>query len=102
MKYLLFLIIMPVFAFELSSGTYDPIDTNNDSVCPQKVNVINSDDVTYLKVVYVGDCYYQGPYTYYCFQDVCTDGQIDYHLSSASTFTWINKNYRIWGKFKKR
>lgn len=101
MRYLLSLLVLPVMALELSSGNYLPYQSNDDSICPQKIRAEKSEETTFLKVVYVGDCYYQGPYTYYCVENVCTDGHIDYHIEGKDSFYWINKNYRIWGKFKK-
>ena len=101
MRYLLMLLVLPVFALDLTSGKYSTIESHNDSVCPQDVKVELVDGMTLLKVAYIGDCFYQGPYTYYCFQNICTDGQIDYQITSPDSFTWVNRNYRIWGKFKK-
>ena len=101
MRYLALLLALPAFAFQLSNGTYHTVESNNDSVCPQKIRIQKEDEIVFLKVVYVGDCYYQGPYTYYCVEDMCTDGQIDYQVTSQESFTWVNRNYRIWGKFKK-
>lgn len=98
---LFFLLAFPIHAIDLQSGVYSAIKSNSDSICPQKIKVEKKDGAIFLRVVYVGDCFYQGPYLYYCKNNICTDGLVDYTVADKNHFSWVNKNYDTWAEFKK-
>lgn len=93
---------------ELDDGLYHPSDGNNASICPQQVKTFHSDEgeLTAIEVVYVGDCYYQGPYLYYCArgdEDVrlsCQWGNELFEIRDRQHYLWRNLAHDIWGDFE--
>jgi hypothetical protein len=86
--------------FALTPGLYHPSNGNNDSICPQEVRtVITDNQLTALKVVYVGDCYYWGPFEYPCQESTCTDGNIFFEITSKRSYRWLNTQYDIHADF---
>ena len=104
---LLFLLILSILNFSFSSvliptkGTYEVLSSSHDDTCPQYIEpqLINGELIA-LKVVYVGACYYIGPYTYNCDENRCGNESIFFEFKSSSEYYWENKDWDIWGYFK--
>lgn len=102
MKTLLFFsgLFFSSILWALEPGTYFPHNGNNDSICPQEVRVVKREGRLHaLKVVYVGDCYYWGPFEYPCEGDVCGDSTIVFELTSERSYHWYNSTYDIGAEF---
>lgn len=94
---------------ELRSGTYVAVSANNASVCPQQIRVIRVDGrLSALEVLYVGDCWRQGPFEYYCQEKEEEDGallcvspqQIDFEVLGRDHVLWRNRPYGIWAELR--
>jgi hypothetical protein len=107
LTFVIALAILPqLFASEnmlLRSGIYEVLSATNTSVCPQKINAKYEDKkLVSLKVVYVGDCYYMGPYTYSCNPESNKCGNFKdgrqymlYTIHDEKSFHWENLAYHI-------
>jgi len=74
------------------AGYYIPTQATDSSICPHYVRRATPLEIS---VVYVGDCYWQGPYTYSCFGSVCLspDNQVSFTWSSENAYRWENHAY---------
>jgi hypothetical protein len=100
---------------ELRDGFYVPIKSNNKSVCPLELKTYRTDGkLTALAAMYVGDCYRQGPFEYYCQEEreltsrrrpalICWSSfEITFTIRDAEHFFWHNKPYEIWAEFVRK
>lgn len=92
-------------ALLLHDGLYQPIRSNNDSVCPQLVRAIHQDDeLTALEVTYVGDCYEQGPFEYYCHKPegklVCEAQNERFTILDPKRYLWESPAHSIWAELE--
>jgi len=97
--------IAPDSRHSLQEGLYRPSASNNPSVCPQQLKAIRVDGrLTALKITYVGDCYFQGPFEYYCLEQagdlVCWDMGLQFVVRDERHYLWLNKSYDIWAEFE--
>jgi hypothetical protein len=84
----------------LIAGNYIVASGNNESICPQKVRPIFQDgQLNTLQIVYVGDCFYWGPFDYSCVGNQCGDSNIMFEITSATSYNWHNFNWDIHGMF---
>jgi hypothetical protein len=100
MKYLILIVLVStqVFASEApASGIYRCKEGNNDSVCDQRIKV----SANSMKVMYEGDCGSQGPYTYYCEGEQCSDGAILVSFRDKDHYHWENLSYSIYCEMEK-
>jgi hypothetical protein len=88
-------------------GTYVPTQGNAPSICPQELRPRidpATGSLVSIKVAYVGECEYMGPYTYPCSlsapidqsparQWVCGEWQIWFHFESPNRYLWENRAY---------
>jgi hypothetical protein len=77
-------------------GYYEPQFASRPDICPQYVRRASE---TEISVVYVGDCYWQGPFRYECFGSRClsSDGQVSFEWTGETTprasYRWTNRAY---------
>lgn len=84
----------------LLPGNYIVESGNNESICPQKVRPIHQNgQLNTLRVVYIGDCFYWGPYDYACNGNQCGDGNIHFEITSKDSYTWHNLSWDIHATF---
>lgn len=75
-------------------GLYTCVQGNNDSICDQQIRMITKlGKVVEMRVMYEGYCNGQGPYTYECERNVCTDGAIKVTYESPIRYRWENLSY---------
>lgn len=85
----------------LTSGLY--ICPENPDICDQEVRVFRSgNQITALKVEYVGYCGSMGPYDYACENQVCTDGNVEFRLGKGAEYLWRNLGYPFECQFQKK
>lgn len=74
------------------AGYYEPTSSSEPSICPQFVRRVSP---TAISVVYVGDCGWQGPFTYDCFSSVClsSDSQVSFEWTNERQYRWNNRAY---------
>ncbi len=109
-KYFLFFLFITQTAWSshFSSGEFDCIDGNDDSICPQKIYTrYDGEDLVGLNVYYSGYCNHQGPYKYGCTKQndgtiVCTDAYIFFTINSDTSFLWENRTHNFRCHFRKR
>lgn len=90
-------------AHRLESGHYVPVTSNEESVCPQEVRAHYADnELVEIRVAYVGDCYYDGPYSYPCDGVSCGLPGIEFQIHGPRSYTWRNTDFDIVGEFRKR
>lgn len=96
----LFVFPLHVEAIDLVSGYYE-LRQGDEAVCPQELVVHTDPDwgSVYLEVVYVGDCYYMGPYEYYCQEDTCSNAGIVFEVTGKNKYHWKNRNSGHEGDF---
>lgn len=100
MKYLILILLLSSHAFASeapSSGLFRCKEGNNNSVCDQQIKVTP----TSMRVMYVGDCGEQGPYTYYCEGEECSDGAILVSFRDKDHYRWENLSYSIYCEMEK-
>lgn len=101
------LVSIPASAAEtLTDGSYQPMHSNNPSVCPQEVKTLKTEGrLTALRVYYVGDCYRQGPFEYYCADVaeglVCSYSDVEFVIQDETHFLWRNNPYGIRANFER-
>jgi hypothetical protein len=101
-------VAVPIFSasavspVRLENGIYEPIEGNNPSICPQKVQAVLRDGlVRELRVAYVGDCFYEGPYTYECDEGgVCASDTVRFEIIDTTSYRWTSLEQNIRAKFK--
>ncbi len=89
-------------ALLLQSGIYEcPHDPN---ICDQEVRVYQTqNEITAIKVEYVGYCGSMGPYLYYCTGNVCSDGgNAEFTLLGANRYLWQNLGHPYSCEFRKK
>lgn len=75
-------------------GLYRCVQGNNESICDQEVKVIFvRGKLDSIRVMYEGYCNGQGPYTYECDRNICTDGAIQITFEEANRYSWENLSY---------
>lgn len=96
----LFLLSLSAQALDLVSGYYE-LKQGDEAVCPHEVEVHTDPDwgTVYLEVAYVGDCYYMGPYEYYCQGSTCSNAGITFELTGKNQYHWENRNSGHQGEF---
>ncbi|HAR41388.1 MAG TPA: hypothetical protein DCS07_01955 [Bdellovibrionales bacterium] len=90
---------------DLKNGLYVPLTANNSSVCPQEVRTFRQNGrLTAIKVAYVGDCYYSGPFEYYCAETPnelrCSSPGMLFVIRDSTHYLWINETYDIFAEFE--
>jgi len=99
---LFILLSVPTLTFGLEAGTYQVVEGNNESICPQLVTpILQEGELVAIKVVYVGDCYYSGPFEYACYDQECKDGDIVFQIDGERSYRWLNHSYDIYGRFQR-
>lgn len=111
------LLLLPALALALENGVYEPIQSNNSSVCPQVIKTFRDEEsqkLTALEVTYIGDCYYQGPYEHYCYDEPVEEGgtetqlvcwsplEIRFIIRDSKSYRWENQSYEIWAEFERQ
>lgn len=100
MRYLMIL-LFSIQTFSFTKGTYNCVEGNNDSICPQKIKYSVVNGQPQLKVIYSGYCNDQGPYRYSCEDESnCGDLQVGFTKLSETSYYWINKGYDIFCRFE--
>ena len=98
MKLLLFITIT-FFSFSslaIEAGEYICVEGNNDSICRQKVKVYETDnEITALKVTYIGWCEGMGYNMFYCKDDECISGYQKIVFLGEESYQWENRAYDI-------
>ena len=90
--------IATLLSFVLSKGVYYPVNPSHPDVCPQKITSIygQNSEIYELSVVYVGDCFYWGPFKYSCESDYyCGDDDIGFQIIGNDRYIWFNNVYGI-------
>lgn len=79
-------------------GVYEVESATNPDVCPQKLSVrVSEGRLDAIEVVYVGDCYYWGPFEYGCDagKRVCESDLHRFEFDSERRYHWIEKRYGV-------
>lgn len=100
MKYIIPILLFSTTALasiQPTPGLFRCKEGNNDSVCDQRIRVTP----TSMRVTYVGDCGEQGPYTYYCQGEECSDGAILVSYRDEDHYRWENLSYNIYCEMEK-
>lgn len=101
MKIFLSVFLLALSAQAFTSGLYNCVQGNNDSICPQKIKFTSVSGTISLRVIYSGDCNDQGPYRYYCASESsCGDMNVGFTKVSETSYDWINKGYNIYCRFE--
>jgi len=78
------------------NGEYFCFKGNEDSICEQKISIKkNQTRVIAILVEYVGQCGGQGPFTYPCLNNQCSDGQIEIFFINDKAYHWKNLKYQF-------
>lgn len=102
MKTFIVTLLVAFQASAFTSGYYNCVKGNNNSICPQKVKYVTATNgSTSLQVIYSGDCGDQGPYTYSCQNaTTCGDSLIGFKKVSDTSYDWVNKNFNMNCRFE--
>lgn len=101
MKTLVLTLMIGLQAQAFTSGLYNCVEGNNDSICPQKIKFTSVSGTTSLRVVYSGYCNDQGPYRYYCENETtCGDMNVGFTKLSETAYSWVNKGHDIHCRFE--
>jgi hypothetical protein len=107
MKFLISLLLLTNLSFaknlEPVQGLYYCDQGNEESICDQILKTYYSgQNLTAIRVEYVGQCGSMGPYTYYCDKGVCEDPGLKFVFKDNRTYYWTNKQYGFECYFKKK
>lgn len=84
-------------------GLYVCKSGNEASICDQLLKTyFNGDELTAIKVEYVGECGSMGPYTYYCANNVCENPGLKFEFRDSKHYRWENKQYGFFCEFEKK
>ena len=78
-------------------GVYYCFQGNNPDICEQRIEKIYQEEnnITAIKLSYVGFCGDQGPYQYYCTNLDCSDTSIKIRLINSREYYWENTTYNF-------
>ncbi len=84
----------------LQPGLYKCMNGNNSSICEQ---ILQVHDQQSISITYAGDCGGQGPYSYLCEDNFCSDdsGTITFEIKDETHYRWENKQYNFFCEFEK-
>ena len=84
-------------------GLYVCKTGNEESICDQILKpFFSGDQLTAVKVEYVGWCGSMGPYTYFCEDDICEDPGLKFTFRDSRHYLWENKQYGFKCEFEKK
>jgi hypothetical protein len=90
-------------SIEPQNGLYLCVKGNEESICDQQLRVfMQANQLTAIRVEYVGWCGSMGPYTYFCHNDICEDAGIRFTFKSAQEYRWENKQHGFVCDFAKK
>jgi hypothetical protein len=100
--FLLALAVVPALQPTLLDGTYLPVTDGANAICPQEVRTQYRDgELESLRVAYVGDCFYQGPFTYPCDErGVCGSDAESIEILNERRYRWTNLPYDVQAEFR--